>query len=303
MTPENTKTADETAPPDTLQVRRKASRRRFLRRLSGTALLGIGGTAAYGAAIEPNQPRVERVTVRVPKLPAAFDGFRIAQLSDLHVQVSFAASRLRPAVDLLRAEKPDLIALTGDYVNFEEPDNLPYFTACARAFAGVRAPYGFYVTFGNHDFPAPPADPPTTMWDEIGARPLLDGYAEIEKDDARFLLIGFRSAVSRAVFPELFFEKLPADACKIVLWHEPDRADEVAKAGGCLQLSGHTHGGQVVVPFVGAPLLPYLGKKYPSGLFAVNGMPLYVTRGVGLLPPMLRLNCPPEVTVLTLRPA
>jgi uncharacterized protein len=303
MTPNNENTTPQTLPSDTLQGNRRAGRRRFLKRLSGGVLLGVGGTATYGAAIEPSLPRVERVTVRVPKLPAAFDGFRIGQLSDLHVQKSFSASRLRPAVELLKAEKPDLIALTGDYVNFQETDNLPYFVACAKAFAGVSAPHGFFVSFGNHDFPAPPADPPLTMWEEIGAQALLDTTAEIERGGERFILIGFRSAVSRAVFPDLFFEKLPKDACKVVLWHEPDRADEVAKAGGNLQLSGHTHGGQVVVPFVGAPLLPYLGKRYPSGLFDVAGMPLYVTRGIGLLPPMLRLNCPPEVTILTLRPA
>jgi predicted MPP superfamily phosphohydrolase len=303
MTSNTENTTEKIATSDALQDGRRIVRRRFLKRLGGGVLLGVGATAAYGAAIEPNHPRVERVTVRVPKLPAAFDGFRIGQLSDLHVQKSFSAFRLSPAVELLKAEKPDLIALTGDYVNFEETDNLPYFAACAKAFSGVTAPHGFFVTFGNHDFPAPPADPPLTMWEEIGARPLLDTIAEIERGGERFILIGFRSAVSRAVFPDLFFEKLPKDACKVVLWHEPDRADEVAKAGGNLQLSGHTHGGQVILPFVGAPLLPYLGKKYPSGLFEVAGMPLYVTRGIGLLPPMLRLNCPPEVTILTLRPA
>jgi uncharacterized protein len=284
------------------KVTRRDARRRFLRRLAGGLTLGVGGTAAYGAAVEPNLPRVDRVTVRLRNLPPEFDGFRVAHLSDLHVQASFPASRLRPVIEHLKTEKPDIIALTGDYVNFEESNLLLRAQECAAAFAGVTAPHGFYVAFGNHDFPTPPDNPPIDMWTQIGARPLLDEIVPIERNGAKIYVGGLLSAISRPTEPANVLRQIPPNSCSIILWHEPDRAEETALAGGSLQLSGHTHGGQVVIPFMGPPLLPHMGRKYASGLFDVQGMALYVTRGVGLLPPMLRLNCPPEVALLTLRP-
>jgi len=97
-------------------------------------------------------------------------------------------------------------------------------------------------------------------------------------------------------------EGAPAGAIIVLLAHEPDYADEVAADGRVsLQLSGHSHGGQVRLPFIGAPFLPYLGRKYPAGLYRVGGMWLYVNRGVGLISPAVRFNCRPEVTLLTLR--
>lgn len=114
-------------------------------------------------------------------------------------------------------------------------------------------------------------------------------------------LVGLRSFLQRPVDPAATLARTPVDSVRIVLWHEPDRAIECAAAGASLQLSGHTHGGQVVLPLIGPPVLPSGGRKYPSGLYQVEEMPLYVTRGVGLLNPRIRWNCPPEVTLITLR--
>jgi predicted MPP superfamily phosphohydrolase len=280
---------------------RSFSRRRFLFGLGG-GTLAVGGLG-HAAWYEPTHPVIERVTIPVAKLPPPFDGFRIALLSDLHVQPAFPAERLLPAVELVRQERPDLIALLGDYVNGMEHDNLGHMEACARAIGSLSAPYGVFAIFGNHDFPAPPADPPETLWRDVGIEPLLESTAEVKRFGASIFLVGLRSSISRPVVPQWGLERAPSDAVRILLWHEPDGAPVAAAAGASLQFSGHTHGGQVILPFIGPPLLPVGGRRYPSGLYRVGGMPLYVTRGVGLLPPMLRINCPPEVTIVTLRPA
>lgn len=285
------------------QQNRRLTRRTFLGRASAS-LVGAGAaTAAYGGLIEPHRPVVERVSVRIANLPGAFDGFRIVQLSDLHVQPGFGPDSLRPALDLARGETPDLFAITGDYVNDDAPDPDDHAVACAKALSVLDAPHGVFAVFGNHDYPSPPADPALGPWIRAGIRMLSDAAVPIRRGTDTIHVVGLRSFLKRPVDPAETLRLAPADSVRIVLWHEPDRAEECARAGASLQLSGHTHGGQVVLPFYGPPILPSGGRKYPSGLYSVQGMPLYVTRGVGLLNPRIRLNCPPEVTVLTLRRA
>lgn len=264
---------------------------------------GAGGTVlAHGAWIAPNQPVLERVTIRLVDLPPAFDGFTIAQLSDLHVQPAFPPARLRPALLLANRVRPDLIVLTGDYVSRHEGNADAFLRACARACGTLRAPHGVVAVFGNHDFPTPPADPDPAPWRRAGITTLCDEVLTLRRGgNAAIYLIGLRSFLMRPVTPADVLAQAPEKSVRIVLWHEPDRAPEAAAAGASLQLSGHTHGGQIALPFVGPPLLPPGGKRYPSGRFEVNKMPLYVSRGVGMLAPRVRINCPPEVTLLTLR--
>ena len=243
---------------------------------------------------------LEHVTVPIADLPPAFDGFRIAQLTDLHVQPGFPRERLRPAIELAMAERPDLIALTGDYVYDKAGHLYQYLEEVAATLSVLKAPYGTFAIFGNHDFPEPPADPPDAPWRAAGIRVLNDAVAEIKRGGTSLFLVGLRSFIKRPVDVAATLRLAPPDAVRIVLWHEPDRAHECAEAGASLQLSGHTHGGQVVLPVLGPPVLPPGGRIYPAGLNRVGEMPLYVSRGVGVLPPRLRLNCPPEVTLLTL---
>jgi len=194
--------------------------------------------------------------------------------------------------------------LTGDYVNDSRtlPERAEDMAACAREVARLRAPLGVFAIFGNHDFPPPPADPPLGPWRNAGVTPLLDEAAPLTIRGARLFLIGLRSSLVRPIRPEQVLDALPRDArtARLLLWHEPDRADESARAGAGAQLSGHTHGGQVVLPGTGPLVLPPQGQKFPAGRYDVEGMPLYVTRGVGMLPPRVRFCCPPEVTVLRL---
>ena len=247
---------------------------------------------------------MENVTITLPHLPLAFDGIRAVVLGDLHVCPSFPATYLAPALALAQAAKPDLVLLVGDYICDREGDYSADMTACVNALEPLAksARLGAFASFGNHDFPAPPLDPPQELWTSAGITPLLDSSAAIRSEKALLWLVGLRSAISRPTNPGAVLGSLPQDNNpRILLWHEPDRASFAAEAGASLMLSGHTHGGQLVLPGVGPLRLPTEGKRYPAGLTYVEGMPLYTTRGVGVLPPRIRLNCPPEVMVLTLK--
>jgi len=292
----------EPAIPTPPQTRRALLRRWLLRGALATGGSGVA-LAAYGKA-QVLSPVLERVTITLPDLPLAFDGLTAALLADLHVCPSFPAENLAPALALVQAAKPDLLLLAGDYISAPEGEYLTDMEACARALSpGAHAArLGAYACFGNHDFPPPPADPPRKLWLSTGIIPLLDERVAIRSEKAQLWLIGLRSSLSRPVDTNTALHKTKGEkTARIVLWHEPDNAERAARAGASLMLSGHTHGGQVVVPGVGPLRLPQAGRKYPVGLVTVEGMPLYTTRGVGALPPRVRLNCPPEVTLLTFR--
>ena len=295
------------------QTKAPLTRREWIKRVIKRGLLGAGGgTLAYGAFWEPYHPYLTNITVPIKNLPPAFDGLRIAHLSDLHIQPAFPAERLAPALDLVRKAAPDLVVLTGDYVWGEAPDPDTHMKACADRCGQMTgwARYGVYASFGNHDYPEPPGEPPVQFWHEAGIQTLQDTIIPLTQNGQTIYLAGLPSFTMRPVSPAEVLKNAPDGAVKIVLWHEPDRAEECARAGASLQLSGHTHGGQVRLPFIGAPILPPGGRRYPMGLYQVNSsqingnpaetMPLYVTRGVGMLLPWVRFCCPPEVTVVTL---
>ncbi len=273
------------------------SRRRFLRlMLSSVAAAGLsacGGTG-YATQVEPRWTRLERVNVRLPGLPLHLDGFTIVQLSDLHRGPEVLAEDVSRAVRLaLRQERADLIVLTGDYVS----RSAGYASSCAEALAPLAAGT-VLACLGNHDHWTD-ADVVAAALADVGidvlrnvARQVADGLWVAAVDD----VWERRADLDRAL------EKVPGGATTVLLAHEPDYADTVAADGRIsLQLSGHSHGGQVRVPLRGPLVLPYLARKYHAGLYTIGDMRLYVNRGVGLLAPAIRLNCRPEVTLVTLR--
>ncbi len=294
---------------------RKITRRRFLKLvLGGTATAGLSvlGGVGYTTLVEPHWLAVERVDVPIPDLPASLDGFTIVQLSDLHrgpdvtqEQVSQAVElALRPEADrsagpLPRAQaegrsRRSLIVLTGDYVS----KSAEYALSCAESLSPLVASGDVLACLGNHDH-----------WTDanVVARALTDAGITVLRNAAREVVDGLWVAAVDDVWEryadlEQALEAVPAGATVVLLAHEPDYADEVAADGRVsLQLSGHSHGGQVRLPFAGPLVLPYLGRKYPAGLYRVGEMWLYVNRGVGLVSPAVRFNCRPEVTVLRLR--
>jgi predicted MPP superfamily phosphohydrolase len=278
------------------------SRRRFLRWLLGGGLAVAatgGGGLVYATAVEPGWLDVERVIVRLADLPPALDGLRIAQLSDLHWGPYIGQREVRAAVQRANALVPDLVVLTGDYVLH----SAGYAAPCAHELAALRAPLGVVAIPGNHDY--------WTDIDEVMAQLRTAGLVllrnaalRLEVGGSALWLAGLDDVWEQRHDLEAALAKVPRNEPVVLLVHEPDVADQAARSPHriLLQLSGHSHGGQVNLPLLGRPILPWLGRVYPVGLQRVAGTALqvYTNRGVGLIAPPVRFGCRPEVTHLTL---
>ncbi len=263
---------------------------------TGASALG----AAYAWNVEPHQTQVERVEISLPRLPGAFDGMTIAHLSDLHLGPYVTEQHLLNAVQMTNALKPDAIVLTGDLVN----SSWRYIEPCAEIISKFDAPLGVYAVLGNHDYWVGFLNLMLSSVKKSGVTLLRNQAVPLTRGRSTLYFVGIDDMwlhlgnVARAL------ETVPRNACKIALMHEPDFADISAQREIDLQLSGHSHGGQVRVPFFGPLILPKYGEKYPMGFYRVgNFTRLYTTRGIGVLPPGVRFNCPPEITLLTLTTA
>ena len=275
---------------------KKFTRRYFLKlMLSGAAMAGVSaiGGAGYVTLVEPHWLALRRVSVPIPNLPAHLDGFTIAQLSDLHRGPEMTQEHIEQAAELAQRQNADLIALTGDYVSA----SAGYAASCAEALSPLATSGNALACLGNHDY-----------WTdaETVAGALSDAGVTVLRNAAQEAADGLWVAAVDDVWEQhadldRALEGIPSGATVVLLAHEPDYADEVATDGRVsLQLSGHSHGGQVRLPLLGPPILPYLAEKYHTGRYRVGQMWLYVNRGVGMIPPAVRLNCRPEVTLLTL---
>lgn len=278
------------------------SRRRFFQ-------LGGGAVAALGAdtlLVEPNIPRVVRKEIALTRWPSRLDGFTIALLSDFHYDPVFSVHPIRSSVATVNALRPDLIALTGDFVTAPEFGEISEGAAaaepCADLLSQLKAPYGLWAVLGNHDLASDPQRVSKALVTK--GIPLLTNRAvPIEKDGGRFWLSGVDDIMDGAPNLDSALHGIPANEATILLAHEPDYADNVAGYPVDLQLSGHTHGGQVRIPFVRPLFMPELGRKYILGLYRLQNLTLYTTAGIGTVRLPVRFNCPPEITFLTVRRA
>ena len=280
-----------------MDVTRKFTRRRFLKlALAGVVEAGVlaCGGLGYAAAVEPNWLALERVDISLRRLPAALDGFTIVQLSDLHRGPEVAQEDIERAVELALRQKADLAVLTGDFVS-RSADNA---VSCAEALAPLVDAGEVLACLGNHDHWTH-ADTVAGVLAEAGITVLRNAAREVANG---LWVAGVDDVWERRADLDKALAEVPSGVAVVLLAHEPDYADTVAADGRvALQVSGHSHGGQVRWPFFGPPVLPYLGTKYHAGRYRVSDMWLYVNRGVGLISPAVRFNCRPEVTFLTLR--
>lgn len=281
------------------------SRRGFLRiaalSAAATALAGVG-SFAYAHDIEPSWIEIVRLRLTLPRLAPVFDGYRLVHLSDLHADVGGTADRLLDVAALVNAEQPDLVAITGDFVTRAPAEAA--FPALLPALRALNARDGVVAVLGNHDHWSG-AGAIRELLRQAGVRELRNTVMTLlRRHGARLHIAGVDSYWERQDRLEAVLAALPPQGAAVLLAHEPDYADISAASGRFdLQLSGHTHGGQVVIPFLGPPVLPHLGKKYPAGCYQVGSMIQYTNRGLGVIPPRLRFNCRPEITVITLAAA
>ncbi|HEX5504856.1 MAG TPA: metallophosphoesterase [Thermomicrobiales bacterium] len=267
--------------------------------LGGRALRAIPrlpGFRWYAENVAPRHLRLEDVTVALPDLPEGLAGLRVGFLTDPHHDLGRPLALLERGVALLNEAAPDVIALGGDYV----VKRAAGFDACTAVLGRLRAPLGVYAILGNHDYWAGG----NLIAEKLAAAGLtvLRNRARrlLAPGGAPFWVAGLDDACRLRADLTIALAGVPRDEFRLLLAHEPEVADRVGGHRVDLQLSGHSHGGQVVLPFVGPPLLPRLGRRYIRGLARTPTHTVYTSRGLGGVPPYIRLNCPPEVTVLTL---
>ncbi len=278
---------------------KSVNRRQFLKWVGAFgATVGASAVAtAYAYNVEPTQLQVEHVEVALRRLPGAFEGVTIAQLSDLHLGPYVSEEYILKAVQMTNALKPDAIVVTGDLVN----SSWRYIQPCTEIIAQLDAPLGVYAVLGNHDYWVGYLNLMLQSLKKTGITLLRNQTVPITRGRSTLYLIGIDDLWLQLADLRAALERVPDNACKVALMHEPDFADIAAQAEIDLQLSGHSHGGQVRLPFLGALILPKYGEKYSMGLARAGDFTqVYTTRGVGVLPPAVRFNCPPEITLLTL---
>jgi uncharacterized protein len=284
---------------------RTISRRKFL----GLSTLAAGGAlVAYSGFWDRHHLELIEQTIRLRRLPEAFHGLRIAQVSDIHYDEFTEPYFVREMVRRINALHPDIVVLTGDFVT-DGPlprsvgARLSY--PCSEILSGIQCPHRF-ASLGNHDA--------LVGWPVVvdalkvhGIPTLVDSYLPFERDGSRLWFAGIRSSLEDT--PHLNDAMPPQTTPNepvILLAHEPDYALQVVKHGGVdLMLSGHTHGGQIRLPFIGTPrrMLARGGRRFVHGHFNVGPMQLYVNRGIGTVKVPIRFLCPPELTLITLQPA
>ncbi len=281
------------------------TRRRFL---VASACAGAG-LAVYGGEIERHWIEISNHDVSIPGLHQAFDGFRVAQLSDIHIDDYTEPFLLRDAVQQINALKPDAVFLTGDYVTrglLPTTYAVASMWQCTELLNQLECPHR-YAVLGNHDVLVNRAIIKEAL-SESAITVLDNGYVPIERAGARFWLAGVDDPVEGLPLPDAAIPEsirnVPLEPI-VLLCHAPDYVDDLLKSAAgrapSLVLSGHTHGGQVRLPFVPALILPPMGRKYIEGWFRFGNLQLYVNRGLGTVGLPVRFDCPPEITLFTLR--
>ncbi|WP_339220034.1 metallophosphoesterase [Paenibacillus sp. FSL H8-0332] len=276
---------------------RKMTRRQFLARGAG-AVVGAGLLAGgYAWQGEPNWLEVTRRELLLAELPSAFAGTRLVHFSDVHLGFNKDAKDLARLTKHIIEEQPDLICFTGDIVDSYAED----LTDSVPILAELEAPLGKYAILGNHDYKN--TELLTHLLTEAGFRVLRNESYLIKQGGAMIAVAGLDDMLHGKPDPEAAVRDIPDGIFTVLLMHEPDYADVAEAYPFHLQLSGHSHGGQIRLPLVGAPFTPYGSQKYIDGLYYTENkaMPVYVNRGFGETLMPLRFLCRPELTVLTLR--
>ena len=302
---------------------RVLTRRTFLK--LGLAAAGLSASGLlYATEIEPAWLDVTHVDIFISGLPASFSGYRIAHVSDLHYDGGhyMPLQRIEQVVQWVNAQKPDLIVHTGDFVS--EPHTLAYLAAryrgerpgfmhspnaeavfgpCIAAVDQMYARDGALAVLGNHDHWVD-ADVARQHLARSSIRLIENSHVVIQRQGARLVIAGVDDLWTGEQLPERAFAGAPPpqQAPRILLCHNPDYAVDAAVPGHGVQLmlSGHTHGGQVTIPGLGAPILPIEHKEFARGLVSTSWGQVYVSRGIGVITPPVRFLTRPEIAILRL---
>ena len=275
------------------QDEQKSNRRQFLKKIAGGICL-FGG---FWTLIEPLLLSLERVTVHLPNLPQSFEGFKMVLLTDTHCGPFTSPAFIQSAVDMANETEPDVVLLLGDYCHRHKK----YIGPGIEPFSSLRADSGVYAVLGNHDHWESAALTIREL-ERAGIEVLLNKSMTLEEGGEQLTIGGVddlwegRQDLGRA------FKGVKRDTPKILMSHNPDFAERLHLGPPIsLMVSGHTHGGQVRIPLLGAPIVPVrTGQKYCQGLKEGPDCLVYTSRGVGTITPPVRFDCRPEVSLITL---
>lgn len=271
----------------------RVPRRDFLS-LAGTAAVAFPFVAGgYAALCGRLNLEVTHHKIRISRLPKAFQGFRIVQLSDIHISPFMTAQQIAKYVSITNSLRPELIALTGDFLTWDTSAQ----AVVAHVLGNLTAPFGVWACLGNHESWARAEDSMALHLESNGIRTLRDSAATIAAGGEHLNLIGIEPSVSGGVPDQL----IAADRVNILLSHYPTVFDDAAAQNIDLTLAGHTHGGQVKLDFLSPGLMPAaLNTPYVSGWFEQPGGQLYVNRGIGTIGVPMRIGVRPEIAILEL---
>jgi uncharacterized protein len=272
------------------------SRRTFIKR--SLATVAVAGTFGFEAVTEKDRLVLSRTDVFLPHWPSRANGKTVGILSDFHVDYPEALERTQRAVSMMRVVDPEIVILGGDYVSNHRSKN--YLRPAIESFLPLVQPGRHVIAImGNHDWWGNNVELASEYLRAIGITVLRNNSVSFPGVDGAFI-VGLDDGWLCKMDVKKALVNVPADSHKLVLLHEPDFADNIGP-GFDLQISGHSHGGQIRLP--GLPVLhaPRYGTKYPEGLQQAENHLVYTTRGIGMIGPQIRTFCPPEVTLLTLR--
>lgn len=280
-------------------IKKKFSRRQFLQAASVAPLLAVSAASAYARLIEPSYYRVSNTDIFIRDLPQSFEGFRIAQITDVHHSRILGIEEVQRVVKLTQQLRPDLIALTGDYTTSYRR----YIEPCAEALGNLQAPDGVWAVLGNHDHYT---DPELTRWalERHHITVLNNANTVVRRGSDTFQLSGIDDWSWAGTDWPRALKGIDQGRPTVLLSHQPVVFDFAETQNVSLILSGHTHGGQIDLPLVGPPAR-FLTRdlKYARGHFKRGSTQLYVSAGTGVIGLPVRFGVRPEIAVLCLRRA
>jgi len=278
------------------------SRRTFLRRsMYGLTAVSFGGSA-YGLTVDKSDCEITEAEFPIQNLPEALDGFTIALIADIHSSIYMMRPEMEEYARLVNSLGADLIVVNGDFVNSTVEEVYPF----AEAFGRLSAPYGIFGVMGNHEFYTTDPERVAREVNDCGIILLRDEKILVQRNGGQFYLIGVDDigrSTSASVKLDVAIGQAPLPIPRILLCHRPYYLPQAARRNIDLMLSGHTHGGQVVLGRFGETVIApaSLVSRYVWGAYREGNAQMYVSRGIGTVGLPIRINCPPEITKITLR--
>lgn len=282
---------------------KKISRRKFLKKSLKSILLVSGvalGGYSYFKYIEPKWIEICKYHLKHPLIPKSFHQLKIVQFSDTHIGFHFPMEHFSKIVDQITQLEPDLLIFSGDLI--DDPLSFDQYLQTEMILKQLDAPLGKYAVFGNHDHGGYGTERYSTLMERSGFQLLLNESVTVSNQGERICLIGIDDAMLGRPNLEKATRSINDNTYNILISHAPDLADQVASFPIHLQLSGHSHGGQVQLPFLGPLITPPFAEKYVEGFYEItNDFLLYVNRGLGTTRLPYRCFSRPEITIFQLQ--